>query len=36
MAVDGELGEEDDGGEQWLPASLIGNSGCNRLPHEEE
>jgi hypothetical protein len=36
MAVDGELREEGDGGEQWLSASLTGDSGCNRLPHEEE
>jgi hypothetical protein len=36
MAIDSGLREEDDGGEQWLPASLTGNSSCNRLPHEEE
>jgi hypothetical protein len=36
MAVDGEFREEDDDGEQWLPASLTGDSGCNQLPHEDE
>jgi hypothetical protein len=36
MAVNGELYQEDDDGEQWLPTSITGESGCNRLLHEVE
>jgi hypothetical protein len=36
MKVNAELYEEDDDREQWLLASLTGDSGYNWLPHEEE
>jgi hypothetical protein len=32
LEVDGELQEEENNGEQWLPASLIGDSGPQPVP----